>query len=117
VSAQQSAIALFTAGILPSLLIGAVDALYVMLYARVKPSAADRACPLDTNLSSTKEASWSIGTIVVISAASTAACSADRGRRRRGDLFAVRDHGGAPRGRFSRSLAYHPERGVLISQI
>src|SRR5215470_17187580 len=36
VSAQQSAIALFTAGILPSLLIGFVDAFYVIAYARVK---------------------------------------------------------------------------------
>src|SRR5437763_6092142 len=36
VSAEQSAIALFTAGILPSLLIGAVDAAYVMAYARIK---------------------------------------------------------------------------------
>ena len=36
VSAQQSAVALFTAGILPSLLIGLIDALYVMVYARVK---------------------------------------------------------------------------------
>src|SRR5262252_7199235 len=35
-SAQQSAIALFTAGILPSLLIGLVDAIYVVLYARIK---------------------------------------------------------------------------------
>src|SRR5215467_14413208 len=35
-SAQQSAVALFTAGILPSLLIGFVDALYVMIYARIK---------------------------------------------------------------------------------
>ena len=36
VSAQQSAVALFTAGILPSLLIGLVDACYVMIYARIK---------------------------------------------------------------------------------
>src|SRR4029077_11080477 len=36
VSAQQSAIALFTAGVLPSLLIGLVDAFYVMAYASVK---------------------------------------------------------------------------------
>ena len=43
VSAQQSAIALFTAGILPSLLIGLVDAFYVMIYARVEAGAADRA--------------------------------------------------------------------------
>src|ERR1700749_2711154 len=36
VTAQQSAVALFTAGILPSLLVGAVDALYVILYAKMK---------------------------------------------------------------------------------
>src|SRR6516162_3467516 len=36
VSAQQSAVALFTAGILPSLLIGFVDAVYVIIYARIK---------------------------------------------------------------------------------
>src|SRR5499427_5495141 len=35
-SAQQSAVALFTAGILPSLLIGLVDAAFVMGYAKVK---------------------------------------------------------------------------------
>src|SRR5580698_8109314 len=35
-SAQQSAVFLFTAGILPSLLIGVVDAVYVMGYARIK---------------------------------------------------------------------------------
>jgi C4-dicarboxylate transporter DctM subunit len=35
-SAQQSAVFLFTAGILPSLLIGLVDAAYVMGYARIK---------------------------------------------------------------------------------
>src|SRR6266568_3375072 len=34
VSAQQSAVALFTAGILPSLLIGFVDAVYVVFYSR-----------------------------------------------------------------------------------
>ena len=33
-SAQQSAVALFTAGILPSLLIGLVDAIYVVFYSR-----------------------------------------------------------------------------------
>src|SRR6202521_2803394 len=66
VSAQQSAIALFTAGILPSLLIGAVDALYVMIYARVKRVPLTPRARWNTIWSSTKEASWSIGTIVVI---------------------------------------------------
>ncbi len=66
VSAQQSAIALFTAGILPSLLIGLVDALYVMLYARVKRVPLTASARWDTIWSTTKEASWSISTIVVI---------------------------------------------------
>src|SRR5487761_260426 len=36
VSAEQSAVQLFTAGILPSLLIGVIDAVFVMTYARLK---------------------------------------------------------------------------------
>ncbi len=65
-TAQQSAIALFTAGIFPSLIFGLVDAAYVLVYAKVK------AVPLTAPLrwrnmwQSTKEASWAIGTIVVI---------------------------------------------------
>src|SRR5258708_5206088 len=66
VSAQQSAIALFTAGILPSLLIGLVDAFYVMMYARVKRVPLTARARWDTIWSSTKEASWSISTIAVI---------------------------------------------------
>ena len=64
--AQQSAIALFTAGILPSLLIGFVDALYVMVYARVKAVRLTPGARWKTIWASTKEASWSIGTIFVI---------------------------------------------------
>jgi len=65
-TAQVSAIQLFTAGILPSLLIGLIDAIYVLGYARVT------AVPLTSRVrwkniwASTKEASWAIGTIVVI---------------------------------------------------
>src|SRR5260221_6138739 len=66
VSAQQSAVALFTAGILPSLLIGLVDAFYVMMYARVKRVPLTARARWDTIWSSTKEASWSISTIAVI---------------------------------------------------
>jgi C4-dicarboxylate transporter DctM subunit len=66
VSAQQSAVALFTAGILPSLLIGVVGACYVMIYARVKSIPLTARARWDLIWSSTKEASWSIGTIVVI---------------------------------------------------
>jgi C4-dicarboxylate transporter, DctM subunit len=64
--AQQSAIALFTAGILPSLLIGLVDAVYVMLYARVKAVPRSAGVEWRTIWAATKDASWSIGTIIVI---------------------------------------------------
>lgn len=64
--AQQSAIALFTAGILPSLLIGFVDAVYVMIYARIKAIPLTPGARWKTIWAATKEASWSIGTIFVI---------------------------------------------------
>jgi C4-dicarboxylate transporter, DctM subunit len=65
-SAQQSAVALFTAGILPSLLIGAVDAAYVMAYAHIKAVPLTARARWDAIWRSTKEAIWSIGTIAVI---------------------------------------------------
>jgi C4-dicarboxylate transporter, DctM subunit len=65
-SAQQSAIALFTAGILPSLLIGVVDAIYVLIYARIKWIPLTDKARWVTIWETTKEASWSIGTVVVI---------------------------------------------------
>lgn len=64
--AQQSAIALFTAGILPSLLIGLVDAIYVMGYARIKAIPLTAGTQWNSVWAATKEASWSIGTIFVI---------------------------------------------------
>jgi C4-dicarboxylate transporter, DctM subunit len=65
-SAQQSAVFLFTAGVLPSLLIGAVDAAYVMGYARFKGVPLAARARWTTIWATTKEASWSIGTLVVI---------------------------------------------------
>jgi len=65
-SAQQSAVALFTAGILPSLLIGFVDALYVMIYARIKVVPLTSKARWDVIWSTTRDAAWSISTIVVI---------------------------------------------------
>src|SRR5262249_2394661 len=59
VSAQQSAVALFTAGVLPSLLIGFVDACYVMLYARAKAVPLTARARLDLVWRSTVDASWS----------------------------------------------------------
>jgi C4-dicarboxylate transporter DctM subunit len=65
-TAQVSAIKLFTAGILPSLLIGLVDAVYVMVYARIKMVPLSAAARWKNIWASTKDASWAIGTIVVI---------------------------------------------------
>ncbi len=65
-TAQVSAIKLFTAGILPSLLIGIVDAIYVMIYARIKMVPLSAPARWKNIWESTKEASWAIGTIVVI---------------------------------------------------
>jgi C4-dicarboxylate transporter DctM subunit len=65
-TAQTSAIKLFTAGILPSLLIGVVDAVYVLIYARVKAVPLSSPARWKNIWASTKDASWAIGTIVVI---------------------------------------------------
>jgi C4-dicarboxylate transporter DctM subunit len=65
-TAEVSAIKLFTAGILPSLLIGLVDAVYVMVYARVKMVPLSSPARWKNIWASTKEASWAIGTLVVI---------------------------------------------------
>ena len=65
-SAQQSAVALFTAGILPSLLLGFVDALFVISYAHIKAVPLTSPARWKNIWASTKDASWSIGTVVVI---------------------------------------------------
>jgi len=65
-TAQVSAIKLFTAGILPSLLIGIVDAIYVLIYARIKMVPLSSPARWKNVWASTKEASWAIATIVVI---------------------------------------------------
>jgi C4-dicarboxylate transporter DctM subunit len=66
VSAEQSAVLLFTAGILPSLLIGVIDAAYVILYARVKKVPLGLSARWETIWATSKDAGWSIGTLVVI---------------------------------------------------
>jgi C4-dicarboxylate transporter DctM subunit len=65
-TAQQSALLLFTAGILPSILIGFVDAAYVFAYSRIKAVPLLSRARWENIWASTKEASWAIGTIVVI---------------------------------------------------
>src|ERR1700730_11567652 len=65
-TAQVSAIKLFTAGILPSLLIGLVDAVYVIIYARINMVPFSEPARWKNIWAATKEASWAIGTLVVI---------------------------------------------------
>jgi C4-dicarboxylate transporter, DctM subunit len=66
ISAEQSAVMLFTAGILPSLLIGVIDAAYVMIYARVKGVPLGDRAHWQAIWKTSKEASWSVGSLVVI---------------------------------------------------
>jgi C4-dicarboxylate transporter, DctM subunit len=66
VSAEQSAILLFTAGILPSILIGIIDATYVMSYAKLKRVPLGARARWEIIWKTTKEASWSIGSLAVI---------------------------------------------------
>jgi C4-dicarboxylate transporter DctM subunit len=66
VSAEQSAVQLFTAGILPSLLIGVIDAAFVMTYARLKGVPLGAKAHWETIWKTSKEASWSLGTLAVI---------------------------------------------------
>ena len=66
VSAEQSAVQLFTAGILPSLLIGVIDAAFVMTYARLKGVPLGVKAHWETIWKTSKDASWSIGSLVVI---------------------------------------------------
>jgi C4-dicarboxylate transporter, DctM subunit len=65
-SAQQSAIALFTAGILPSLLIGLVDVVYVVLYSRSRRVATGEPTSWAKIKAATREAGWALGTPLVI---------------------------------------------------
>jgi C4-dicarboxylate transporter, DctM subunit len=66
VSAEQSAVLLFTAGILPSILIGLIDAAYVMGYAKFKRVPLGTSARWQTIWKTSKEASWSIGSLAVI---------------------------------------------------
>jgi C4-dicarboxylate transporter DctM subunit len=65
-AAQQSAVALFTAGILPSLLVGFVDAAYVIFYSRTHAVAVGEKASWSKIRAATKEAGWALGTPFVI---------------------------------------------------
>jgi C4-dicarboxylate transporter DctM subunit len=64
-SAQQSAVALFTAGIIPSLLLGAVCAIYVVAVSSSHRKATEP-FTFGQFWKTTKDASWALGTPLVI---------------------------------------------------
>jgi C4-dicarboxylate transporter DctM subunit len=66
VTAQQSLTVLFTAGILPAILIGAMEAVFVLIYARIRMVPITSKMRWRNILVTTKDASWALGTIVVI---------------------------------------------------
>jgi C4-dicarboxylate transporter, DctM subunit len=66
VSAEQSAVQLFTAGILPSILIGVIDAGFVIAYAKIKKVPLGSPARGALIWKTTKDASWSLGTLAVI---------------------------------------------------
>ncbi len=65
-TAQESALALFTAGVLPSILIGLIDAAYVFFYSQIKAVPLLARARWVNIWATTKDASWAIGTVVVI---------------------------------------------------
>jgi C4-dicarboxylate transporter DctM subunit len=57
---------LFLAGIIPAILIGVIDATYVLVYARVKNIPRSGGMNWKNILTATREAGWALGTLVVI---------------------------------------------------
>src|SRR6516225_3849513 len=116
VSAEQSAILLFTAGILPSILIGIIDAAYVMSYGEAQTRSSWRQGTLGNDMEDEqggqlvdrlagRDIRWYLWR-----------CFHAYGSRRRcGDLFPVRDHGRLPRSRSRWVLAY--SAGVRLSHL
>jgi C4-dicarboxylate transporter DctM subunit len=66
VTAQQSLTVLFTAGIVPAILIGLAEAVFVLVYARIKLLPITAKARWKNILFATKDAAWALGTIVVI---------------------------------------------------
>ncbi len=64
--AQESTVLLFIAGILPGLLIGIIDAVYVLGYARRKAVTLAPAARWRLIAATTKDAAWALGTPAVI---------------------------------------------------
>lgn len=66
VVAQQPVTVLFLAGIVPALLIGIIDTLYVLGYARAKAIPCTTGTCWSSVWTSTKRAGWALGTIVLL---------------------------------------------------
>jgi C4-dicarboxylate transporter DctM subunit len=66
VVAQQPVTVLFLAGIVPAILIGTIDTIYVLAYARMKNVPRTTGPNLRTILKATKDAGWALGTIVLL---------------------------------------------------
>ena len=66
VTAQQSLTILFTAGIIPAILIGLMEAAYVLVYARIKIVPITTKARWKNIAFATKDAVWALGTIAVI---------------------------------------------------
>jgi C4-dicarboxylate transporter DctM subunit len=66
ITAQVSLQSLFTAGILPAILIGCLDAIYVVFYARKIHVPVMTKASRGSLWTSTKDAGWALGTILVI---------------------------------------------------
>ena len=116
ISAEQSAVLLFTAGILPSLLIGLIDAAYVMGYARWKgvPLGDARALGDDLEDQQGRELGGRLAGRD-LRRHLWRRVHADRSRRRRGGLFAPGHDLRLSRGR-SRRLVADPD-GVGVSDL
>lgn len=65
-SAQQSAVALFTAGIIPSILLGVVCAVYVVVVSPKPTAQATKGVNIAQIWTATKDAGWALGTPLVI---------------------------------------------------
>jgi C4-dicarboxylate transporter DctM subunit len=66
VVAQQAVPVLFLAGIVPAILIGLIDVAYVLFYAHTKKIALTERARWSNIWKATKDASWALGTPVVI---------------------------------------------------
>ncbi len=66
VVAQQPVTSLFLAGIIPAIMIGLIDASYVLFYARLKNIPRTGGVNWPNILTATKEAGWALGTLAVI---------------------------------------------------